>query len=139
MAIVDPAGVGTNANIVAAELVAIGAKAGAKAFAITMTYGQSVRSAAVKNASKPRAGPPGPRLQTGNLVRSITVDMRLDAGAPTAYIGSNAPYARRLELGFSDTDSLGRRYTQPPYPYLGPALDLFGPSFAAAMAAVVDD
>jgi len=40
----------------------------------------------------------------------------------TGRIGSNVEYARRIELGFVDVDSLGRKYNQKPYPYLRPAL-----------------
>lgn len=39
------------------------------------------------------------------------------------YIGSNAPHARRRELGFIGVDSLGRRYNDPGKPYLRPAFD----------------
>jgi hypothetical protein len=35
---------------------------------------------------------------------------------------SNVVYAKRIEEGFHGTDSLGRRYNQPAYPFLRPAL-----------------
>lgn len=38
-------------------------------------------------------------------------------------VGTNVEYARRIEYGFSGTDSLGRSYNQPPQPYLRPAMD----------------
>lgn len=38
-------------------------------------------------------------------------------------IGSDLAYARREELGFVGTDSLGRRYNFTGHPYLRPALD----------------
>lgn len=41
----------------------------------------------------------------------------------TGYVGSNVEYARRIELGFVGTDSLGRKYNQKPRPYLRPALE----------------
>jgi hypothetical protein len=37
--------------------------------------------------------------------------------------GFEPAYARRLELGFIGTDSLGRHYHQPPFPYMRPARD----------------
>jgi hypothetical protein len=37
--------------------------------------------------------------------------------------GFDPAYARRLELGFIGTDSLGRHYHQPPFPYMRPARD----------------
>lgn len=39
-------------------------------------------------------------------------------------IGSNVQYARRVELGFTGQDSLGRNYNQPAKPYLRPILKL---------------
>jgi len=41
----------------------------------------------------------------------------------TGVVGSNVVYARRLELGFVGTDSLGRKYNQAPRPYLRTALE----------------
>jgi HK97 gp10 family phage protein len=38
-------------------------------------------------------------------------------------IGSKLEYAPRIEYGFTGTDSLGRRYNQPPEPFLRPAWD----------------
>lgn len=37
-------------------------------------------------------------------------------------VGTNVPYAPRIEYGFVGVDSLGRRYSQPAQPYLRPAL-----------------
>jgi hypothetical protein len=129
----------SNANLVAADLVATGVKAGAKAFAVTQNFGQVLLANVRRRASLPRTGPPGPRLQTGNYVRSMSVTTTLGATGPTATAGTNAPQARRLEKGFSDTDSRGRRYDQPAYAHWGPALDETAPAFRAAIAAVVVD
>lgn len=38
-------------------------------------------------------------------------------------VGTNVEYARRIELGFTGTDSRGRQYHQPARPYLRPAFD----------------
>jgi hypothetical protein len=51
-------------------------------------------------------------------------------------------YSRRLELGFSGTDSAGRHYNQPPYPYLRPAYEFIVryvalPAYKRAWAAAV--
>ena len=46
-----------------------------------------------------------------------------ETGKFTGRVGSNVEYARRIELGFVDVDSLGRKYNQPPYPFLRPALE----------------
>lgn len=67
----------------------------------------------------------GPGVVTGRLRNSITVTSKGPVGA-TGYQATVAPtviYARRLELGFTGSDSLGRRYAQPPYPFMRPAYD----------------
>lgn len=80
--------------------------------------------------------------RTGNLRRSIHVggfgaqgglegtttgtDIGGRRSTPTSaevLVGTNVEYARRLELGFTGTDSRGRRYHQPARPYLRSALD----------------
>lgn len=38
--------------------------------------------------------------------------------------GFDPAYARRIEYGFVGTDRLGRRYNQPPQPYMRPAFDM---------------
>jgi hypothetical protein len=128
----------SNANEVAADLAAAGMAAGAKAFGVTRIYGQLLLANVKRRASLPRTGPPGPRIQTGNYVRSMGLRLGAPGGHPTAVAGTNAPQGRRLELGFQDTDSLGRTYDQPPYPHWGPALDEIAPLFAAAIAKIGD-
>jgi hypothetical protein len=69
-----------------------------------------------------RAG--GPGVVTGFMRNSIAAQQSGPLGdfswITTVYPGG--PYYRRLELGFTGTDSIGRRYNQPPYPFMGPAL-----------------
>ena len=70
-------------------------------------------------------GEGGPGVVTGRLRNSIMV-VDEHSGGLTGYEVTVAPtvkYARRLELGFTGPDSLGRHYDQPPYPYFGPAYD----------------
>jgi HK97 gp10 family phage protein len=57
---------------------------------------------------------------TGTLRRSIHIE---DKGSHVVAVGTNVPYARRMEFGFAATDSRGRRFNQPARPYLRPALD----------------
>lgn len=38
-------------------------------------------------------------------------------------VGTDVPYARRIEYGYVGKDSLGRNYNQPAQPYLRPAYD----------------
>jgi hypothetical protein len=65
----------------------------------------------------------GPGVVTGTLRRSILPRREGRVGAYSWFIevAPGTPYSRRLELGFYGTDSLGRRYQQPPYPYMKPA------------------
>ncbi len=58
--------------------------------------------------------------RTGTLRRSIHMK---DSGSHAVAVGTDVPYAKRIEFGFAGTDSLGSRYHQPAQPYLRPALD----------------
>lgn len=71
-----------------------------------------------------RGGDEFPHRITGNLMRSIKEIRKKEAGTKVeSQVGSTMKYARRLEKGFMDVDKLGRRYHQPPRPFLRPALD----------------
>lgn len=92
----------------------------------------------IQNAAKERAP-----YRTGTLRRSIHIgghtDLATDYQKPPdvpdldaphigphsveVYVGTNLEYARRIEYGFNDTDSLGRVYNQAAQPYLRPAVD----------------
>lgn len=76
-----------------------------------------------KNGTKGARPGEGPGVVTGRLRNSITVIERGPAGrfGWQAKVGPTVIYARRLELGFTGTDSLGRHYNQPPYPFMAPA------------------
>ena len=63
------------------------------------------------------------QYKTGTLRRSVHVEMDEEDGHPVALVGTDAPYARRLEYGFVDVDSLGRHYNQSPAPRWRPAFD----------------
>lgn len=130
----DP--VSTNAGEVAADLLATGLRAGAAAVGVARFHGQLLLARARRNASLPRTGPPGPRLQTGDYLGSISLRVGLELGSVVAAVGTDRPQARRLEFGFSDTDSLGRVYDQDPMPHFGPALDETEQGFVAAVAAL---
>lgn len=61
---------------------------------------------------------------SGTLRRSIHMETtRKSPARCTVAIGTDVPYARRLEYGFFDIDSLGRLYNQIARPYLRPAFD----------------
>lgn len=75
-----------------------------------------------RQAQTNASGRPGPNVRSGTLRRSFRVDgpHRIGTGWE-ARIGPTVIYSRRVELGFDGTDSIGRIYHQPPYPYFGPA------------------
>ena len=77
------------------------------------------------------SGRPGPRVQSGDLRGSILVDHEIGDpdgfGAATVY--TDVIYSRRLEYGFYGTDSLGRTFNQPPYPFFGPGFNQVAPDF----------
>ena len=58
-------------------------------------------------------------VDTGTLRRSWFVEgpIGLGLGSYLARIGPTTAYARRVDLGFSGSDSMGRTYHQPPNPY----------------------
>ncbi|MFJ8310970.1 MULTISPECIES: hypothetical protein [unclassified Streptomyces] len=55
-----------------------------------------------------------------------------------AETGSNGPQARPLKYGFAGTDSLGRRYAQPRFPHVGPAMRAAGPVVTRLLGAAVE-
>jgi len=56
---------------------------------------------------------------TGTYRRSIHVE----TSGHVALVGTNLPYAKRLEYGFAKEDSLGRVYSQKAQPHFRPTLD----------------
>ncbi len=90
-----------------------------------LSVGQPViRSGKSLRGLNPSAEGEPPHLLTGRLRTSIThsVSGSVLSGEIIGRVGSNVPYARRLELGFSGTDSKGRNINQGARPYLRPAL-----------------
>jgi HK97 gp10 family phage protein len=63
-------------------------------------------------------------VDTGELRDSMRVDLD-EVGESTASgsVSFGTDHARRIEYGFLGKDKLGRRYHQPPRPYLRPAFD----------------
>jgi len=61
---------------------------------------------------------------TGDYRRRVHVEMRQEGLHWVAYIGTDAPQARRLEYGFWDMiDKLGRHFMQYPRPHWRPTWD----------------
>lgn len=140
-------GVSIDATEVAAFAATLGdasAKAGARAYIVVRQYGQLAQTNIRRRASQPRThargpGTGGPRLITGDYVRSIALQVAVPDGNPTATIGTNKPQGRRLELGFVGVDAANRHYNQPPYEHFGPGLADVADPFTAAIAAIGGD
>lgn len=85
----------------------------------------------VENRAKSLVGTPGPphsspgeppRRISGALQASIGHQVVTQGELVGVAVYAGTPYALRLELGFFGVDSLGRRYSQAPRPFLRPAL-----------------
>lgn len=124
----DHGALGTLATTLQAASVA----AGAKAFKVTQHFGVVLQGRVKARAQ----GRPGPRVQTGDYNRSISLRVGLDGQAVEARVGTNKVQGRRLEMGFHGTDSLGRSYDQKALPHFGPAHDETAPEFTAAIGAI---
>ena len=100
----------------------------AEMHAVVVLHGQLLNTRIKANAS----GRPGPNAPTGDYRRSWTHTVTQEGPTTVSTNGTNKPQARRLEFGFTGTDSLGRTYDQPPYPHVGPAYDEVAPKFVQA-------
>lgn len=126
----------SNAGSVAGALRAAPGSVNAQIGLVTARYTQLLRTRVRARAS----GRPGPRRQTGDYRRDINGEtFQIAPGVWRGTVGTNSPQGRRLEQGFIGTDSLGRFYSQPPYPHFGPALDETEPEYVAAMAAIATE
>lgn len=96
-----------------------------KTQALVRHYGALLRTRVMAKAS----GRPGPRTITGDYRRSWQNQFSGGGGSYRSQTGTNAPQARRLEYGFNGMDSLGRVYSQPPYPHARPAFGEIKPLF----------
>jgi len=92
-------------------------------------HGQLLRTRTMAKAS----GRPGPNVVTGDYRRSWQLEFKGSGASSKSTVGTNAPQGRRLEQGFYGMDSLGRVYSQPPFPHAGPAFDETVPGFIADM------
>lgn len=119
----------------AAELTAGAARCEALVPVVVEKTAHDLTALIQQNAS----GRPGPNAPTGDYRGSWTV--QIDDPSPAAFTastGTDRAQANRLEYGFVGTDSLGRTFDQPPYPHMGPAVDVIEPVFYAAMAKVAE-
>lgn len=104
---------------------------------------QAVRdfsSMLVERIQTAASGRPGPNIVTGNLYGSMIIDRTIGDtdGWGVATVGTEVPYSRRLELGFYGTDSLGRTYSQQPYPFFSRAIEGSVDEFLTVMQRAVN-
>ncbi|MFF9287513.1 HK97 gp10 family phage protein [Streptomyces griseosporeus] len=83
------------------------------------------------------SGRPGPNVITGAYRNSWQAHTRRIPYGAVCTLGTDLPYGRRLEFGFTGTDSLGRSYNQPPFPHVQPALPFIGETLMAQMRLAV--
>lgn len=60
-------------------------------------------------------------VDEGDLSKSIKISRKSKRNEDEVRVGSNLPYANRIERGFVGTDRLGRIFNQAAQPYLRPA------------------
>jgi hypothetical protein len=83
------------------------------------------------------SGRPGPNVITGAYRNSWQAQTRRLPYGAICTLGTDLPYGRRLEFGFTGTDSLGRSYNQPPFPHVQPALPFIEETLMAQMRLAV--
>lgn len=82
-----------------------------------------------------QAGMSETAVVSGTLRRSWRMQSESGAGVYSAKVGPTTVYARRIELGFKDTDSIGRTYNQSPKPYVKPAFERALPAVKSSIRA----
>lgn len=126
----------TNAGRIGAEIVEAAAAVDKAVQGVVTRNGFMLLTDVKRRAARPRTAPSvaglGPRLQTGSYNRSINVRFDTQGRKYSASVGSNAPQARRLELGYS---APGQRTL--PHPHYGPGLDRIQPRFVRDIEAVL--
>lgn len=89
------------------------------------------------------SGRPGPNVITGRYRASWRSETLAIPHGAECTLGTDAPQGRRLELGFTGYDSLGRYYDQPPFPHVQPAIgfieDTLHEQMRAAVGEILDD
>jgi hypothetical protein len=79
------------------------------------------------------SGRPGPNVITGDYRGSWRTETRRLPYGAICTLGTDRPQGRRLEWGFTGTDSIGRSYNQPPFPHVQPALPFIEATLMASM------
>jgi hypothetical protein len=125
----------SNARMVAVEFGAAIGKVDPTAKKVVRHHAQLLATRTKGKAS----GRPGPRTITGDYRRSIGYNVREHGPMLVGQVGTNNPQGRRLEMGFTGTDSMGRFYDQQAFPHFGPALDETQADFIKDLSDVAED
>lgn len=91
--------------------------------------GKSYNVPGTKTKYTASASGEAPATVTGWLADNVMAKPVLEWDGPVAYVGirggpDGVPYAKRLEYGFTGTDSKGRKYNQAPRPYFRSTYEL---------------
>ena len=128
---------------VRAALEKVAAEAAAASREIVAKSAALVEAEAKKNfegshaKGQPHSGGSKPNVVSGDLRRSIRHEpVEPDGFGYKTRVGPGMVYGRRVELGFTGTDSKGRHYNQPPYPYFRPAVESTAPKLELLAAEV---
>lgn len=91
-------------------------------------------------AGRAHVGGDQPNIVTGNLRRSIRADpvTETSSGVFRTEIAPHMVYARRVELGFTGADSLGRVFKQRPYPFFTPGVNTAVPKIRERAARIAE-
>lgn len=125
-----------DAYTVALDLSQLGGDVQKKVRTTVTLFSAKLQRAVKSHASQAKGGPVGPGVRriTGNYLGSINRKTTHRPDVSIAQVGSSAPQARRLELGFHGTDSLGRSYSQGALPHFSKGLEDVESQFAQAIA-----
>ena len=86
-----------------------------------MSFGPAHARGSPKTSQKPQSQTPGGALRKSIEILNRNQNSSIGLGLYRGQVAPQEIYGRRVELGFYDmTDSLGRHYFQPPYPFLHP-------------------
>ncbi|MFF6903511.1 HK97 gp10 family phage protein [Streptomyces hydrogenans] len=106
------------------------------------TIADAVRHTAMVGIGHIRAnasGRPGPNVITGRYRSSWTATGRLIPYGAECTITTDRSQDYRLEFGFVGVDSLGRRYNQPPFPHVGPAIPIIEATLKSQIRHAVEE
>ena len=111
-------------DILAKDLRAYNLKAKRNVNKVMTNYVRKTRDRVRYHASRR----PGPNYVTGRYANSIRAARGRGADMYRIIVWSDHPASHRLEYGFVGADSLGRMYSQPPYPHFRPAIAELAPA-----------